>query len=102
MQADLNLVAGCKCPFSDVRAHMVGVCWTFCCTNHACFGQLALISDASDISDNERQILVRPKGINPFMPNGLYYLTSLGLSIFNNRGVWLVFIGSMSSRNSYI
>ena len=36
---------------------------------------------------------------NPFMLNGLFYLNSLGRSIFHIRGVWLVFIIIMFCRN---
>ena len=30
--------------------------------------------------------------INPFMPNGLFYLNSSERSISNNRGIWLVLL----------
>ena len=36
------------------------------------------------------------------MQSGLFYLNSLDGSIFNRMGVWLVFIGNMFSKNSYI
>ena len=39
-------------------------------------------------------------GINPFMPNGLFYLNSFNRSISHIRGVWLVFIIIMFCRIS--
>ena len=38
----------------------------------------------------------------PFMPSGLFYLNSMDWSSSNIRGVWLVFIMTMFSRNSCI
>ena len=45
-------------------------------------------------------IIVSP--FNPLVPKRLFYLQSLDRSIFNIRGVWLVFINTLFSRNSYI
>ena len=36
---------------------------------------------------------------NPFMPSGLFYLTSLDRFISNIGGAWLVFIITMSERS---
>ena len=45
-----------------------------------------LPSETETIQNNERQA----KHINPFMPNGLFYLHSSNRPISNIRGVWLV------------
>ena len=40
--------------------------------------------------------------INPFVPNGLFYLKALDQSISNKKRVWLILIITIFYRNSYI